>query len=354
MREAAMLALQNERFVLGESVFKFEDEFARYCGTKYGVSTSSGTNALQFSLLALGVGRGDEVVTTPNSFVATANAALHANALPVFADVDLNTFNIDPKAIVGKISEKTRAILPVHLYGYPAEMGPILETAKEHGLSVVEDACQAHGAEYFGKKAGSIGDVGCFSFYPSKNMTVCGDGGMIVTNNEEVAKMIAKLRDCGRASHYEHDVIGYTSRLNTVSAAIGRVQLRRLDEWVSKRRENAKIYDSMLSGVAGVSLPPSGSSDIVPVYHLYVIRTALRDRLEEWLGKNGVQSGIHYPIPIHLQPCYKDFGYSRGDYPNSERLSDTVLSLPMYPDLSKDEIEYICKAIVEFFKTGVR
>jgi perosamine synthetase len=350
MREAAVLALQNERFVLGESVFKFEEEFARYCGSKFAVSTSSGTNALQFSLLALGVGRGDEVITTPYSFVASANVALHVNASPVFADVDVSTFNIDPKAIAEKVSEKTKAIIPVHLYGYPADMGPILETAKERGLSVVEDACQAHGAEYFGKKAGSVGDVGCFSFYPSKNMTVCGDGGMVVTDNEEVAKKVAKLRDCGRVSHYEHDIIGYTSRLNTVNAAIGRVQLRRLNEWNEKRRENAKIYDSILSSSVDILLPPSGSTDILPVYHLYVIRAHYRDRLREWLAKGGVQTGVHYPIPIHLQPCYKQFGHSRGEYPNSEYLSDTVLSLPMYPDLNIDEIEYVCKRIAEFLR----
>jgi len=350
MKEAAISALQNERFVHGESVFKFEEEFAKYCGARYAVSTSSGTCALQFSLLALGVGQGDQVVTTPFSFVATANVALHVNASPVFADVDLKTFNIDPRAIREKITEKTKAIVPVHLYGYPADMHSIQEIAEERGLYVIEDACQAHGSEYFGVKAGSIGDVGCFSFYPSKNMTVCGDGGMVVTDNEEVAKKVAKLRDCGRVSHYEHDMIGFTARLNTVSAAIGRVQLRRLDEWNRKRREHAEYYCHLLSALDGVLLPPGSSPGIQPVYHLYVIRTTVRDGLKAWLEKNGVQSGVHYPIPIHLQPFYRElFGYNRGDYPNSESLSDAVLSIPMFPDLKREEIEYVSDRIAVFF-----
>ena len=242
MKEAALDALQNERFVLGESVFKFEEEFAEYCGAKHAVSTSSGTSALQLSLLALGVERGDEVVTTSYSFVATANAALHIGALPVFADVNVGSFNIDPEAALERVTEKTRAVIPVHLYGFPAEMDSILEDSEEHRFSVVEDACQAHGASYFGRKVGSIGEVGCFSFYSSKNMTVCGDGGMVVTDSEEVAGKVARLRDCGRSSHYEHDLIGYTSRLNTVNAAIGRVQLQRLDAWNRRRREHAKLY----------------------------------------------------------------------------------------------------------------
>jgi len=350
MKDAALDALQNERFVLGESVFKFEEEFARYCGVKYAVSTSSGTNALQLSLLALGVRGDDHIITTPFSFIATANAALHVDALPVFSDVDLNTYNIDPGAIKKKIDKNTRVIIPVHLYGFPADMNQILEYSQEKGLFVVEDACQAHGAEYYGQKVGSIGDVGCFSFYPSKNMTVCGDGGMVVTNNEEIAEKVAKLRDCGRVSHYEHDLIGFTARLNTVNAAIGRVQLRRLDEWNRKRREHAELYNRLLSGIEGVILPPRECSGIKPVYHLYVIRTKFRDQLKDWLEKNGIQCGIHYPIPIHLQPVYRRlFGYRRGDFPNSELLSDTVLSLPMFPDLTREEIEYICEKVNEFF-----
>ena len=350
MRNAALDALQNERFVMGESVFKFEEEFARYCGTKYAISMSSGTFALQLSLIALGVTRGDDVVTTPFSFVATANAALHVGAVPVFADIDVGTCNIDVELAKEKLTEKTRAVIPVHLYGFPADLKGILDSFRDRKCAVVEDACQAHGAEYYGQKVGALGDVGCFSFYPSKNMTVCGDGGMVVTNDEEVARNVAKLRDCGRASHYEHDLIGFTARLNTVNAAIGRVQLKRLDEWNEKRRACAKLYDKLLSGVGELAVPPSGNSDVKPVYHLYVIRTSQRDKLKLLLEQRGVQCGVHYPIPIHLQPAYRElFSYREGEFPNSELLSKTALSLPMYPELRKDEIEYICENIHSFF-----
>jgi len=350
MRNAALDALQNERFVMGESVFKFEEEFARYCGTEYAVSMSSGTFALQLSLIALGVAPRDDVVTTPFSFVATANAALHVGAMPVFADVGSGTCNIDIKLAKEKLTNKTRAVIPVHLYGFPAEMKSILDVFGDRGCAVVEDACQAHGAEYQGRKVGAIGDVGCFSFYPSKNMTVCGDGGIVVTNHEDVARKVAKLRDCGRASHYEHDLIGFTARLNTVNAAIGRVQLKRLDEWNEKRRACAKLYDKLLSDVGELVLPPRGSSDVKPVHHLYVVRISQRDKLKLWLEQMGVQCGIHYPLPIHLQPAYRElFAYKGGEFPKSELLSKTVLSLPMYPELRKDEIESICENIRSFF-----
>jgi len=350
MKDAALDALQNERFVLGESVFKFEEEFARYCGAKHAVSTNSGTCALQFSLLALGVRPGNHIITTPFSFIATANAALHVGATPVFSDVEMETCNIDPRLVRGEMTGKVQVVIPVHLYGFPADMDPILEASRENGVAVVEDACQAHGAEYFGRKVGGIGDVGCFSFYPSKNMTVCGDGGMVVTNDEDLAKKVAKLRDCGRSSHYEHDVVGFTSRLNTVNAAIGRVQLRRLDAWNRKRREHAELYSRLLSVVDGIVLPRKASSDILPVYHLYVIRTGPRDQLKAWLEANGVQCGVHYPVPIHLQPVYKRmFGYAEGDFPNSEMLSRTVLSLPMFPDLKHEEVGYVCEKISEFY-----
>ena len=352
MQSAAIEALQNERFVLGESVVKFEEEFARYCGSKYAVSTSSGTSALQISLLALEVKQGDHVITSPYSFIATANAVLHANAIPVFADIDIENYNVDPELIKKKVTKRVKVIIPVHLYGFPADMNSILEISEKFGFAVVEDACQAHGAEYFGQKVGAIGDVGCFSFYPSKNMTVCGDGGMLVTNNEEIAKAAAKLRDCGRVSHYKHDVIGFTSRLNTVNAAIGRVQLRKLDHWNEQRRGFAKLYGNLLSDLDNeVILPQHWGSDIKPVYHLYIIRTILRDAMKIWLEDCGVQCGIHYSIPIHLQPIYRElFGYRNGDFPQSELLSQTTLSLPMFPGLEKQEIEYICEKIHQFFE----
>ena len=351
MEAAALNALHNERFVLGDDVFKFEEEFAAYVGTKYAVSTSSGTNALQIALLALGIKSGDEVVTSAFSFIASANAVLHAGATPVFADIDTKDFNISTEKMKQKITKRAKAVLPVHLFGYPCNMQGITRIANDFGLKVVEDACQAHGAEYRGQKAGAIGNIGCFSFYPSKNMTVCGDGGMIVTDDEDAAKLAAKLRDCGRKKHYEHDVVGYTSRLNTVNAAIGRVQLKRLDEWNRKRVKNASTYNKLLKATDEIGIPPKGDSNVKPAYHLYVARAKKRNELKEWLQNSGVQCGIHYPLPIPSQPIYKRmFGFKSGEYPLSERASKACLSLPVYPALAKEDIEYICETIHEFYK----
>ena len=350
MIKAAVRVLENERYVLGESVYKFEEDFAKYFNAKYAISTNSGTAALHLSLLALGIRRSEQVITTPFSFIATSNAILHVGAIPIFADIDLKTYNIDPNRIRRKITRRTKAIIPVHLYGYPADMDRIMEVAEKHGVKVLEDACQAHGAEYKGSKVGNIGDVGCFSFYPSKNMTVCGDGGMVLTNNEEIAELVRKLRDCGRKTKYRHDIVGYTMRLNTINAAIGRVQLERLDVWNEKRRENAALYNKLLSDIEEVVLPPAGNSYVKPVYHLYVIRAEKRDKLRKWLEDNGIQCGIHYPLPIHLQPIYQQlFKFKGGEYPYSELGSRTCLSIPMYPDLSTEEIRYVSEKIHEFY-----
>lgn len=351
MEAAALNALWNDHFVLGEEVQKFEEEFAQYCGSKYAVSTSSGTEALRLSLSVLGVANSDEVITTPLTFIATSNAVIQAGATPVFADIDVDTFTIDPEAIEKRISKHTKAILPVNLYGYPCDMDKILKIAEKHQISVIEDSCQAHGAEYKGLKAGSIGDIGCFSFYPSKNMTVCGDGGMIVTNNEEMAQSLAKLRNCGRVSKYLHDAIGYSSRLNTVNAAIGRIQLKRLEEWNEKRRLNASRYDKLLSDLDELILPPSPTSRVKPVYHLYVIRSKKRDQLNDWLKSNGIYCGVHYPVPVHLQPIYKDlFNFKGGEYPNSERAAQEVLSIPLYPGLTSNQIDYVSEKIHQFYE----
>jgi perosamine synthetase len=248
------------------------------------------------------------------------------------------------------VTKCSKVLLPVHLFGYPCKMQKIMDLARESDLRVVEDACQAHGAEYAGCKVGAIGDVGCFSFYPSKNMTVCGDGGMIVTNDADVAKLAAKLRDCGRKSQYEHDVVGYTSRLNTVNAAIGRVQLRRLDEWNRKRVDVAAVYDKLLSDMDEVITPARGNSLVTPVYHLYVVKAKKRDDLRLYLQRSGVQSGVHYPLPIPLQPVYKEmFKFNSGDYPVSERVSGECLSLPIFPTLSVEDVEYVCDKIHEFY-----
>jgi perosamine synthetase len=352
MEKAAVNAFWNERFVLGESVYKFEEEFAKYCGVDYAVSTSSGTDALQIALTALGITRGQHVITSPASFIASSNVILHVGATPIFADIELETYTIDPEQVKQAIGRKTKAVIPIHLYGYPADMDSVNEIADKHGLYVIDDACQAHGAFYKGRKVGSLGDVACFSFYPSKNMTVAGDGGMLVTNDEKVANKAAKLRDCGRKSKYVHDLVGYTARLNTVNAAIGRVQLRHLDEWNEKRRMNAQIYDRLLADLDGLILPPRGDNETRPVYHLYVIRTRHRDSLKEWLESNGIQCGIHYTLPIHLQPVYKKmFGFEEGMYPRSEELCRTCLSIPMYPDLAVSEINFVSEKIHEFFAT---
>lgn len=349
MERAAIDALWNEHFVLGESVFKFEEEFARYCGVDHAVSVNSGTRALCIALLALEIS-GAEVITTPASFVATSNAILHASAMPRFADINLTTYTIDPSKIRSAVDRKTKAVIPVHLYGYPADIDPIIDAGKRK-LHIIEDACQAHGAFYKNRKVGSLGDVACFSFYPSKNMTVAGDGGMLVTDDEKVAAKAVKLRDCGRESKYVHDVIGYTARLNTVNAAIGRVQLRYLNDWNEKRRRNAQIYDRLLSDVPGLILPPKGNKKTQPVYHLYTVRTKCRDALKTWLESNGVQCGVNYTLPIHLQPIYKElFGFVEGAFPRSEELCKTCLSIPMYPELTAEEIHFVCEKTHEFFE----
>jgi len=351
--KAAALAALDEKLVMGESVIKFEEEFAKYSGTRYAVSTNSGTAALSVTLQALGISHGSEVITTPFSFIATANAVLHAGAEPVFADVEDSGINLSSLKAREKISPKTRAILPVHLYGHLAAMDEFLEISRETGVKIVEDACQAHGAQSMGKRVGSIGEAGCFSFYPAKNMTVGGDGGMITTNSEELAEAAMSIRDCGRnkGSKYYMGRIGYTSRLNTVNAAIGRVQLKRLDGWNEARRRIASRYRKELEGVEGLGLPPSDRNGDRSVYHLFVIRTKMRDKVKDHLEKNGIETGVHYPVPIHLQVPYKEsYGYSEGTFPLSESLSEQVLSLPMYPTLAEDQVVRICDLLKDSLK----
>jgi len=353
MKKAAIDALENESFVLGESVFKFEEEFAKYCGVDYAVAVSSGTDALNFCCEALGI-KGSKVITTPMSYISSANCIIFAGGTPVFADID-ETANIDPKEILKAIGPNTKGVLPVHFHGYPCDMDSITDIAEKHGLYLIEDVCQAHGGMYNGKKLGSFGDAGCFSFYPRKNMTVCGDGGMVTTNNEKLAKTIAKMREHGHTHReYVHDIMGYTGRLNTVNAAIGRVQLKHLDEWNNKRRQNAKLYDHLLSDLQEegyLTLPPKESESIKPAYFMYVINTPRRDELRLWLEKNGIECDIHYPLPLHLQPLYKKmFNYKEGDYPRSEEFSRTCLSIPMHQLLTPEEIKFVSEKIREFFE----
>lgn len=346
MVEAMAEAVRNERMVLGESVFKFEEEFARYTGTKHAISVSSGTDALILTLIALNV-RGKEVITTPLSFIATANAVVHAGATPVFADVSAKDLNLDPAEV--RPVRNTAAVMPVHLFGQPARMDEIREAAGEN-VKIIEDACQAHGALYKGRKAGSLGDAACFSFYATKNMTVGGDGGMITTDDDRLAADLRKLRDCGRTSRYVHDVFGFTARLNTANAAFGRVQLKHLDEWNERRRAIARRYAERLKDVPEVVLPPMGSKDIVPVFHLFVIQVDDRDALARSLEARNIDTAVHYPVPIHLQPVYKDaFGFSKGSYPESERLADRVLSLPVFPTLTDEEVDRVCEAVIDHY-----
>jgi len=348
MKAAALSALENEMMVMGESVFKFEEEFAQYCGTRYAVSTASGTAALSITMQALNIGHGNEVITTPFSFIATANSIVHAGADPIFADVEDSGINLSPSKTRAKIGPKTRALIPVHLYGHPSRIDEFHDIAAEAGLSLIEDACQAHGAEFRGRRVGSIGDAGCFSFYPAKNMTVGGDGGMITTNNEELADAARSIRDCGRDknSKYYHGRIGFTSRLNSVNAAIGRVQLKRLEAWTQARRWLSERYRQELENVRDVILPPLERSTEKAVYHLFVIRTKVRDQVKKRLSDNGIETGIHYPRPIHLQAPYREkYGYAEGAFPLSESLSNEVLSLPMYPTLAEEEVVRVCEAL---------
>ena len=350
MVDAMATAISSERMVMGESVFKFEDEFAQFIGTDHAVSVASGTAALHLSLIAVQV-CGMEVLTTPFSFIATANVVVQASGTPKFADINETDYNLDPAKARKAVGERTRAIMPVHLFGQPADLDPLMETAGGVGAVLVEDAAQAHGAKYKGKNVGSIGDIGCFSFYPTKNMTVGGDGGMVTTNDEKLAKNIAKLRDCGRVSRYLHDVVGFTSRLNTVNAAFGRVQLKMLAEWNERRRAIAKIYSTQLLDLNRVALPPAPSKEVVPVFHVYVISCGEREALMKHLNEKGVEALVHYPVPIHRQPIYQQmYGAEEGSFPIAERMANRVVSLPIFPSMKDEEVMYVCEAIRSYYE----
>ncbi|MDI3483309.1 MAG: hypothetical protein PWQ88_1180 [Candidatus Methanomethylophilaceae archaeon] len=346
MIAAASDALRNEALVNGESVFKFEEEFAQFIGTKYAVSVSSGTDALILSLIAAGV-KGSEVVTTPFTFIASANAVLHAGGRPVLADI-WEDCNLSPFETRRAITESTKALLPVHIFGRPCEMDDFKGIAEENNLIIVEDACQAHGASYREKKVGAIGEIGCFSFYPTKNMTVGGDGGMVTTDNEDIAMTVRKLRDCGRRERYLHDAHGFTSRLNTVNAAIGRVQLKRLDAWNASRIRNAQLYARLLKDMGDIVLPPMNDDKVKGVFHLFAVRTSYRNDLQTYLNEKGIATAIHYPLPVHKQPAFD--GYFEGVYPVSERVSQQTISLPMFPSLSEEEVRTVCESIGDFFR----
>ena len=341
--------LDNTAFILGKKVEDFEGKFANLCGVRHCIGVNNGTSALRLALLALGIKAGDEVVTTPFTFIATAEATSHTGAKLVFADIDEKTYCIDPEKIKEKITKRTKAILPVHLFGQPADMDPIMEIAEKHGLKVVEDAAQAHNALYKNKKAGSIGNASCFSFYPGKNLGAYGEAGAVCTNDKELANKLVLLRQHGELKRYYHDLIGDNCRMEGIQGAVLGVKIKYLDEWTEKRRKNAQIYDELLEKLDIVL--PYEANYARHVYHVYGIRAKKRDELRDFLSKNGISTGIHYPIPVHLQKAYSFMGLKEGSFPASEKVAKEILSLPMYPELSEEQMEYIADNIRKFLNS---
>ena len=341
--------VKNTSFVLGKNVADFEESFASFCETEFAVGVDSGTSAIQLALEAFGVGQGHEVITTPNTFIATVCAIKYTGAKPVLVDVDPETYNLDVRLIEGAITERTRAILPVHLYGQPADMDPIMEIARRHDLVVIEDACQAHGARYKGVRVGSMGHAAAFSFYPAKNLGAFGDGGIITTNDAEAARKMLMLRNFGQEQKNIHLVSGYNRRLDALQAAILLVKLKKLDTWNEERVQSAHLYNQHLQGFPGIL--PRIADYAQHVFHLYVIQVEERDELRAFLGKQNIGAGIHYPVPIHLTPAFEHLGYSAGAFPVSEAFASKIVSLPMFPGLTREQIERVCQLTLEFLKS---
>ncbi|MGC8714228.1 MAG: DegT/DnrJ/EryC1/StrS family aminotransferase [Leptodesmis sp.] len=345
INEAVLKVLESTQYALGSEVFAFEEEFAQYQSAEHGIAVNTGTSALHLALLAAGIGPGDEVITVPFTFIATVAAIVYTGATPVFVDIDPASYTMDVTQIKAAITERTKAIMPVHLYGQPADMDPIVEIAQRHGLVVIEDAAQAHRTEYKGRRVGSIGDMGCFSFYPGKNLGAYGEGGMTVTHNPEYARTMRMLRDWGQEKRYHHLLKGYNYRMDGVQGAILRVKLRYLDQWTEARRSHAALYDKLLAN-SGVKTPT-----VMPysyhVYHVYAVRSPQREALQQKLQNREIQTGIHYPIPVHLQPAYADLGYKPGDFPHSESAANQMLSLPMCAELSEEQVKQVCAAVCE-------
>jgi dTDP-4-amino-4,6-dideoxygalactose transaminase len=334
-------------FILGPYVAALEKEVAEYHHAGYAVSLASGTDALHLSLRALGIKEGDEVITTPFTFIAAAEAIAYVGAVPVFADIDRQTLNIDPKKIEDKITKRTRAVIPVHLFGLPAEMKEIIRIARKHNLKVIEDCAQAFGAKYKGAYVGSIGDTGCFSFYPSKNLGAYGDGGIMITDSSVIFEKVKLLRNHGTSAPYSHSFIGYNSRLDEIQAAILRIKLKNVNMYNQKRLKLAQIYTSIISkGADGVMCPPE-TKDSTHVYHQYTIRYAHRDALKKILNDNSISSVVYYPIPLHLQDAFKYLGYKEGDLPESEAAAREVLSLPIYPELETAKAKFVAETVVK-------
>jgi dTDP-4-amino-4,6-dideoxygalactose transaminase len=334
------------QFVLGKETAAFEEEFAAYCGAQYGIAVNSGTSALHLALLAGGIGPGDEVITVPFTFVATTAAIVYTGARPVFVDIDPVTYTMDPAQIEAAITPRTKAILPVHLYGHAADMDPICDIARRHNLLVIEDAAQAHGAEYKGRRCGSIGDLACFSFYPGKNLGAYGEGGIVITNNPEFTRTIRILRDWGAEKKYHHVMKGFNYRMEGVQGAILRIKLRYLEEWTEARQKVALHYSKSLEE-SGLSLQGK-APEVRHVYHIFSVMTARRAELMDALTARGVQTGIHYPQPVHLLPAYADLNGKAGDFPCAERVAAQELSLPIFPEMTHEQMNEVSEAVLEF------
>lgn len=347
LRSAIDEVLFNCNFILGKQVQDFECEFASFVGVRHAVGVSTGLDAIRLILQALEIGPGDEVILPANTFIATAFAVSAVGARPVLVDCDRHTYNVDVSSIESAISTRTKAILPVHLTGQAADMDPILEIAERHGVAVVEDAAQAHGAEYRGRRCGSLGVASAFSFYPAKNLGAAGDGGLVATNDEKLAARIRRLRNYGEVEKYKHLDKGSNARLDTLQAAILRVKLPHLRKWNERRAAHAERYYALLNGIEGLSFQ-ARLPGTLHVYHLFIVETIMRDELRNYLSSRGIQTGVHYPVPIHLQPAYLDLGYKRGAFPNSEKLASRMLSLPMFAELTADNVEYVCEHIRTF------
>ena len=344
VQQAVAAVLQTCAFAGGPFVSNFESDFATYCGCTDVVGVGSGTEALWISLMASGVGPGDEVITVPNTFIATAEAITFAGARPVFVDIDEETYTMDPNLLAQAITPRTRAVIPVHIYGQMCDMDPIMEIARHKNLFVIEDACQAHGAEYKGKRAGSIGDAGCFSFYPGKNLGACGEAGAIVTNNGKLAERARVFRDHGQKLKYYHSIVGWNARMDGFQAAILQRKLTYLPNWTDARRRHAALYRRLLANIDDVIVPVEAEYGR-HVYHVFAVRIDRRDHVLSQLQKNHVQCGIHYPVPIHLQDAYADHGYRVGSFPITEAVAKQLISLPMYPELTVAQIEFVCDEI---------
>ncbi|MBK8551325.1 MAG: DegT/DnrJ/EryC1/StrS family aminotransferase [Ignavibacteria bacterium] len=341
--------IDNNSFILGKAVSDFENEFAKAHDVKHCIGVSSGTDANHLALWALGIKAGDEVIIPANTFIATAWGATLCGATPVFVDCDSESYNIDPKKIEEIITPKTKAIVAVHLYGQPAEMEELKKIADKHNLFLIEDAAQSHIAEYKGRKIGGLSRVASFSFYPGKNLGAFGEGGAVTTNDDEIALKVKMLRDHGSVKKYYHESYGHNYRMEGIQGAVLGVKLKYLKDWTQKRRAAAKKYIELLKDVKQIKLP-SELSDLSHVYHLFVIQTPDRDNLQKFLNENEISNGLHYPIPLHLQKCFEHLGYKKGDFPVTEKLADECLSLPMFPHLTDEQIEFVCNKIKEFYK----